>query len=63
MNSTSTRDTRATDGRMRAAVIVRPGGPEVFEIREVSRPQASGDRALIRVLAAGVNRADIPITV
>lgn len=43
---------------MRAVVISRPGGPEVLEVREVSRPEVRGDRVLVRVRASGLNRAD-----
>jgi putative PIG3 family NAD(P)H quinone oxidoreductase len=44
---------------MRAAVITRPGGPEVIEIRDVDAPIAGIDDVLIRVRASGLNRADI----
>ena len=44
---------------MRAAIITRPGGPEVLEVREVPTPAPAADQILIRVQAAGVNRADI----
>ena len=44
---------------MRAAVITRPGGPEVIEIRDVETPTAGKDDILIRVRASGLNRADI----
>jgi NADPH:quinone reductase len=44
---------------MRAAVITRPGGPEVIEIRDVETPIAGPDDVLIRVRASGLNRADI----
>lgn len=44
---------------MRAAVITRPGGPEVIEIRDVDAPIAGNDDVLIRVRASGLNRADI----
>ena len=46
-------------GRMRAVVITRPGGPEVLEIVERSRPAVASDEVLVRVRAAGVNRADL----
>lgn len=45
---------------MRAVVITGYGGPEVLEVRDVpdlARP--GGDQVLVRVRAAGVNRADI----
>ena len=45
---------------MRAAIISRYGGPEVLEIREVPDPPAPGaDQVLVRVRAAGINRADL----
>jgi putative PIG3 family NAD(P)H quinone oxidoreductase len=44
---------------MRAAVITRPGGPEVLEIREVETPSVGSDDLLVRVRASGLNRADI----
>ena len=45
--------------RMRAAVITRPGGPEVLEIRNVDDPVIEDDGLLVRVHASGINRADI----
>ncbi|HVU70820.1 MAG TPA: NAD(P)H-quinone oxidoreductase [Ktedonobacteraceae bacterium] len=44
---------------MKAAIIARPGGPEVLEIREVARPEPVGEQVRVRVKAAGVNRADL----
>ena len=44
---------------MRAAVITRPGGPEVLQIREVDTPALDLDGLLVRVRASGLNRADI----
>ena len=44
---------------MRAAIITRPGGPEVLEVREVPTPRPAADQVLVRVHAAGLNRADI----
>jgi NADPH:quinone reductase len=44
---------------MRAAVITRPGGPEVLEIREVERPTIAPDGLLVRVRASAINRADL----
>lgn len=43
---------------MRAVVIARTGGPEALEVRDVPRPEVRGDRILVRVRAAGLNRAD-----
>ncbi len=44
---------------MRAAVITRPGGPEVLEIQDVGMPEPAGDQVRVRVRAAGINRADL----
>jgi len=44
---------------MQALIITKPGGPEVLEIREVPTPQPSLHEVLVRVHAAGLNRADI----
>ena len=44
---------------MKALVITRPGGPEVLDVVERAKPQPIGDEILVRVLAAGVNRADL----
>lgn len=44
---------------MRAAVITRPGGPEVLDIREVSTPEPSSGELLVRVVASALNRADL----
>lgn len=44
---------------MRAIVIDRPGGPEVLVERQVPDPTPAAHQVLIRVAAAGVNRADV----
>src|SRR5919198_54619 len=44
---------------MRAVIITRPGGPEVLEVREVPTPVPAAELVLVRVRAAGVNRADV----
>lgn len=44
---------------MRAVVIKGHGGVENLEVREVARPRAVGDRVLVRVRAAALNRADL----
>lgn len=44
---------------MRAAVITRPGGPEVLEIREVDRPEPGTGEVLVRVHTTALNRADL----
>jgi NADPH2:quinone reductase len=46
--------------KMRAVVITSHGGVEALEVREVLRPaDATADRVLVRVRAAGLNRADV----
>ncbi len=44
---------------MRAVLISHPGGPEVLEIREVPTPSPAAGEVLVRVRAAGLNRADL----
>lgn len=44
---------------MRAAVITRPGGPEVLEILDVPRPLPREGEVLVRVHASALNRADL----
>lgn len=44
---------------MRAIVIREPGGPDVLELRDVPDPTPSRGEILLRVHAAGVNRADL----
>lgn len=44
---------------MRAAVCVRPGGPEVLEIREVPVPPVRAGWSLVRVRGAGLNRSEL----
>src|SRR5438876_9319854 len=45
---------------MKAVTIVSFGGVEGLEVRDVAdAPRATLDRVLVRVRAAGVNRADI----
>jgi NADPH2:quinone reductase len=47
-------------GMMRAVTIVSHGGAEGLQVRLVPRPpDATADRVLVRVRAAGLNRADI----
>lgn len=45
--------------RMRAVVLRGAGGPEVMTIAEVPRPVPREGEILVRVAAAGVNRADL----
>jgi putative PIG3 family NAD(P)H quinone oxidoreductase len=44
---------------MKAVVITRPGGPEVLEIRDMPQPRPGHSEILVRVHAAGLNRADL----
>ena len=44
---------------MKAIVITKPGGPEVLELREVPAPEPAAGEILVRVRAAGINRADV----
>jgi NADPH:quinone reductase len=44
---------------MLAAVIVRPGGPDVLEVRDVPLPVPQASEVRIRVHASALNRADI----
>ena len=44
---------------MRAAWIAGFGGPELFEIRDVARPQPGREDLLVRVRASALNRADL----
>lgn len=44
---------------MRAAIITRPGSPDVLEIQTVPQPHPGPNEVLIRVHATAVNRADL----
>ena len=44
---------------MKALVITRPGGPDVLAVLDRPKPEPRGDEILVRVAAAGVNRADL----
>jgi putative PIG3 family NAD(P)H quinone oxidoreductase len=44
---------------MRALTILRPGGPEVLELREVPDPVIGPEDVLVRVAASALNRADV----
>ena len=44
---------------MKAAIQERYGPPEVVEVRDVARPEPTGNQVLLRVRAASVNRADL----
>jgi NADPH:quinone reductase len=49
----------SSSSRMRAAVITRPGGPEVLQVRDVERPVPGTGEVLVRVHATALNRADL----
>jgi putative PIG3 family NAD(P)H quinone oxidoreductase len=44
---------------VRAAVITRPGPPEVLQVREVPDPRPGAGEVLVDVTASAVNRADL----
>ncbi len=44
---------------MKAVVIARPGPPEVLQMVETGAPDPGSGEVLVRVKAAGVNRADL----
>ena len=44
---------------MRAIVVKQPGGPEVMQLAEVPDPEPREGDLIVRVRAAGVNRADL----
>lgn len=44
---------------MKAARILRPGGPEVFEVIEVESPEAGPGQVLVDVRCTALNRADL----
>ncbi|HEV3470123.1 MAG TPA: NAD(P)H-quinone oxidoreductase [Pyrinomonadaceae bacterium] len=48
-----------SEEKMRAVCIVSHEGAGRLEVREVARPRAAADRVLVRVAAAGLNRADL----
>eukprot|EP01091_Cochliopodium_minus_P014367 TRINITY_DN486_c0_g2_i1.p1 TRINITY_DN486_c0_g2~~TRINITY_DN486_c0_g2_i1.p1 ORF type:complete len:512 (-),score=149.33 TRINITY_DN486_c0_g2_i1:59-1594(-) len=47
-----------TEGRMKAIVKKRNGGPSVLSIGEVDKPSPRSDEVLVKVMVAGVNRID-----
>lgn len=47
--------------KMRAAAIDVFGPPEALHVQELPRPEASGDRVLVRVVSAGVQPTDAAI--
>lgn len=44
---------------MRAVVVSEPGGPEALEVVDLPIPEAGPGEVLVKVAAAGVNRADV----
>ncbi len=44
---------------MKAVVITKAGGPEVLALRDVPAPSPGAGEILVRVRAAGINRADV----
>lgn len=44
---------------MKAIVITRPGPPEVLQLADQVKPEPGASEVLIRVHAAGINRADV----
>lgn len=44
---------------MRAVLATDPGGPETLQIRDIERPTPDAGEVLIKVRAAGMNRADL----
>jgi putative PIG3 family NAD(P)H quinone oxidoreductase len=50
---------RTARSDMRAVVITEPGGPDVLKLSDVPDPVAGPGDALIEIVAAGVNRADV----
>ena len=46
---------------MRAMVITRFGGPDVFELQDRERPTPGPDEVLVRVIASGTNPVDAKI--
>ncbi|MEX6689190.1 NAD(P)H-quinone oxidoreductase [Danxiaibacter flavus] len=44
---------------MKAVLITQPGAPEVLKLQEYAEPKPGDDEVLIKVKAAGLNRADV----
>lgn len=44
---------------MKAVLITQPGAPDVLKLKEVPDPKPGADEILIKVKAAGLNRADV----
>ena len=52
-------ETRPADGMMHVIDIPKPGGPEALQAAMVPVPRPAEGQVLIRVHAAGINRADL----
>ncbi len=48
----------ASVSRMKAITVTSPGGPDALVLADVDTPEAGPGEVLVRVAAAGVNRAD-----
>jgi len=46
-------------GGMQAVTVPEPGGPDQLSLADRPVPEPRADEALIRVVAAGINRADL----
>ena len=44
---------------MHAAIITKPGGPEVLRVQEIDEPKPGSDDLLVEVKATALNRADL----
>ncbi len=44
---------------MKAVVITKPGGAEVLAVQDLAAPEPQAGEILVRVRAAGINRADV----
>ncbi|WP_245630420.1 NAD(P)H-quinone oxidoreductase [Granulicoccus phenolivorans] len=49
----------SSDVMMRAVIANGAGEPDVLTVGEIERPRPAADQVLIKVVAAGVNRADV----
>lgn len=52
-----TDDTMATT--MKAALVTRPGGPEVLTVRDIPRPKIKPGWSVVKVMGFGVNHSEI----
>ena len=56
--STSSNREELSEGKMKAVVRNGDGGPEVLRLGVVDKPNPRSNQVLVKVMAAGVNRAD-----